>query len=98
MILFLQLLSSGFLKSRKKKERSKKGKSGKEDGTENENKVRLILRIYFKNSYDLFYFIRVQRCLAILQRNLPLSHRINYFTETVPLSTALNFCFSGDRK
>ena len=56
MILFSQLLFSGFLKSRKKKERSKKGKSGKEDGTENENKVRLILRIYFKNELQIILF------------------------------------------
>ena len=56
MILFSQPLFSGFLKSRKKKERSKKGKSGKEDGTENENKVRLILRIYFKNELQIILF------------------------------------------
>ena len=47
MIWFLQFLFSGFLKNRKKKERSKKGKGGKEDGTENEIKVRLILQINF---------------------------------------------------
>ena len=58
MILFLQLLFSGFLKSRKKKERSKKGKSGKEDGTENENKVRLILRIYFKNELQIILMFK----------------------------------------